>query len=90
MVVPGIDHSPTYLYDENDEPVLNKDGKRIGGTLLILDTDNLVTVILKKLAWPLVKMLATQTDSGFPKAGAYRDRLRPLSPSRSATMRATR
>lgn len=47
VVVPGINHSPTYLYDENDEPVLNKDGKRIGGTLLILDTDNLVTVILK-------------------------------------------
>ena len=68
VVVPGINHSPTYLYDENDEPVLDKDGKRIGGTLLILDTDNLVTVILKKLAWPLVKMLATQTDSGFPKA----------------------
>ena len=68
VVVPGINHSPTYLYDENDEPVLNKDGKRIGGTLLILDTDNLVTVILKKLAWPLIKMLATQTDSGFPKA----------------------
>ena len=68
VVVPGINHSPTYLYDEDDEPVLDKDGKRIGGTLLILDTDNLVTVLLKKLAWPLVKMLATQTDSGFPKA----------------------
>ena len=26
VVVPGINHSPTYLYDENDEPVLNKDG----------------------------------------------------------------
>ena len=34
--------SPTYLYDENDEPVLNKDGKRIGGTLLILDTDTCI------------------------------------------------
>ncbi len=68
VVVPGINHSPTYLYDENDQPVLNKDGDRIGGTLLILDTDNLVQILLKKLALPLVKMLVTQTDSGFPKA----------------------
>lgn len=68
IAVPGINHSPTYLYDENDNPVLNKDGKQIGGSLLIIDTDPLVEIILKKLALPLIKMLVTQTDSGFPDA----------------------
>lgn len=70
VIVPGINHSPTYLYDENDEPVLNKDGKKIGGTLLIIDEDNILEVVLKKLALPLIKMLVTQTDSGFTK-GVY-------------------
>ena len=68
IAVPGINHSPTYLYDENDNPVLNKDGKQIGGSLLIIDTDPLVEIILKKLALPLIKMLVTQTYSGFPDA----------------------
>ncbi|MBR4726830.1 MAG: hypothetical protein IK080_02965, partial [Clostridia bacterium] len=30
IVLPGINHSPTYLYDENNEPVLDKDGNQVG------------------------------------------------------------
>ncbi len=36
IVLPGINHSPTNLYDENDNPVMNGDSQ-IGGTLLILN-----------------------------------------------------
>ena len=31
IVLPGINHSPTYLYDENDEPVMYN-GNHIGST----------------------------------------------------------
>lgn len=55
IVLPGINHSPTYLYDENDEPVLDGDGNHIGGTLLILNLDG----VLKHLPKVLLSLLAT-------------------------------
>jgi len=41
VILPGINHSPTYLYDENDEPYLDADGGHVGGTLLILELSKL-------------------------------------------------
>ena len=41
VILPGINHSPTYLYDENDEPYLDADGNHVGGTLLILELSKL-------------------------------------------------
>ena len=41
IILPGINHSPTYLYDENDEPYLDADGNHVGGTLLILELSKL-------------------------------------------------
>lgn len=55
IVLPGINHSPTYLYDENDEPVLDGDGNHIGGTLLILNLDG----VLEHLPKVLLSLLAT-------------------------------
>ncbi len=39
IILPGINHSPVYLYGENGEPVKNSQGKDVGGTLLIPDVD---------------------------------------------------
>ncbi|MBR0113496.1 MAG: hypothetical protein IJM02_07090 [Clostridia bacterium] len=38
IILPGINHSPVYLYDENDNPVTDESGKKTGGTLMIPDT----------------------------------------------------
>lgn len=60
IVLPGINHSPTYLYDENDQPVLDSKGDQIGGTLLILNTDDLLKKILPKALFSLLATIATQ------------------------------
>lgn len=61
IVLPGINHSPTYLYDENDKPVMDSKGeKQIGGTLLILNTDELLKKILPKALFSLLATIATQ------------------------------
>ena len=61
IVLPGINHSPTYLYDENHKPVMDSKGeKQIGGTLLILNTDDLLKKILPKALFSLLATIATQ------------------------------
>ena len=61
IVLPGINHSPTYLYDANDKPVMDSKGeKQIGGTLLILNTDELLKKILPKALFSLLATIATQ------------------------------
>lgn len=61
IVLPGINHSPTYLYDENDKPVMDSKGeKQIGGTLLILNTEDLLKKILPKALFSLLATIATQ------------------------------
>ncbi len=55
IVLPGINHSPTYLYDEADKPVLDGDGNQIGGTLLILNLDG----VLKQLPKVIFSVLGT-------------------------------
>ena len=62
IVLPGINHSPTYLYDENYQPVpdkFDKDGAQIGGTLLILNMEDLLKCIPKVL-FSLLATIATQ------------------------------
>lgn len=62
IILPGINHSPTYLYDDKDQPVLNKDGDHIGGTLMIIDTDKLMSDVLPKAALFAVLSLLIQKD----------------------------
>ncbi len=62
IVLPGINHSPTYLYDkETDEIVKDSNGGDIGGTLLILNLDGVLKQ-LPKLVLSLVATLALQRN----------------------------
>ena len=47
IVLPGINHWHTYLYDENDQPVMYN-GSQIGSTLLILNEAALSTQAIVK------------------------------------------
>lgn len=67
VILPGINHSPTYLYDENDEPYLDSDGKQVGGTLLIMEMSKLWGTI-PGLVGSLLATLLTQHSIGLEKA----------------------
>ncbi len=69
VILPGINHSPTYLYDENDEPFMNGD-THVGGTLLILELSKLWGT-LPALVGSLLATIATQHSIGLEKA-AYK------------------
>lgn len=66
IVLPGINHSPTYLYDENDEPVMYNDS-HVGGTLLILNEAALTTEAIVKAVACVLGTLALQTNLGLDK-----------------------
>lgn len=66
IVLPGINHSPTYLYDENDEPVMYN-GSHIGSTLLILNEAALSTGNIAKLVASALATIALQTNIGLDK-----------------------
>lgn len=70
VIVPGINHSPVYWYDENNDPVLDSNGNAISGTLLMIDSSNIVEIAIKTLLLPMVKMLLFQKDCGFSSAAA--------------------
>lgn len=65
IIVPGINHSPVYLCDENDEVIFDEDGNTTNGTLLLIDDSNLVPTVIKYVALPLIMMLLTQKDCGL-------------------------
>ncbi len=67
VILPGINHSPTYLHDENDEYYLDADGNTVGGTLLILELSKLWAKI-PALAVSLLATLALQHSVGLEKA----------------------
>lgn len=64
VIVPGINHSPTYLCDENGNVKKSSDGTEIGGTLLFFDNDILKRE-LPKIAIPLISSLISQSDKGL-------------------------
>ncbi len=66
IVLPGINHSPTYLYDENDEPVMYN-GKHIGSTLLILNESALSTGAIAKAVISVVASILLQMNVGVDK-----------------------
>ncbi|MBO5859154.1 MAG: hypothetical protein J6R20_05195 [Clostridia bacterium] len=62
IVLPGINHSPTYLRDEEtNEIVLDSSGNEIGGTLLILNLDGVIKA-LPKVVLSLLSTLAFQDN----------------------------
>ena len=64
VILPGINHSPTKLYDENDEPYLDSDGNEVGGTLLILELSKLWGT-LPKLVLSLLGTIMLQHNVGL-------------------------
>ena len=62
IILPGINHSPTYVYDGNDNPVYDSEGKQVGGTLLIADVDKLKDEVLPKAILYAVLSLILQRD----------------------------
>ena len=60
VILPGINHSPTYVYDENDEPVLDGDGNHVGGTLLMINLDDLLKECLAKIIACVLGSIVTQ------------------------------
>ncbi|MBR3779692.1 MAG: hypothetical protein IKK63_00650 [Clostridia bacterium] len=66
IVLPGINHSPTYLYNENDEPVMYN-GSHIGGTLMILNEAALSAGNVAKLIASALATIAFQTNIGLDK-----------------------
>lgn len=72
VIIPGISQSISYLADENGDPAVNADGEELSGGLLIIDSSNLVPVLLNNLAAPLATSLITQTDAeGELAEGVY-------------------
>ncbi len=69
VILPGINHSPTYLYDENNEPYMNGD-THVGGTLLILELSKLWGTV-PALVGSLLATIVTQHSIGLEKA-AYK------------------
>ncbi len=66
IILPGINHSPTYLYDENDQPVMDGDSQ-VGGTLLILNTAALSAGPIIKAVFSVLGTLLLQTNAGLDK-----------------------
>ncbi len=66
IVLPGINHSPTYLYDKNDEPVMYN-GNHIGSTLLILNESALTTKAIAKAIIRVVASIVLQANIGVDK-----------------------
>lgn len=67
VILPGINHSPTHLYDSNGKRALDSKGREIGGTLVFLNTDS-VKQALPKLGAAALGTVITQCDCGFRKA----------------------
>ncbi len=71
IIVPGISQSVSVYCDENGNPIKDKNGKTLEGGLLIIDSSNLVSLILKKLALPLLSSLLTQSVDEDLAQGVY-------------------
>ncbi len=70
VILPGINHSPTYLYNKDGSKYLDADGNEVGGTLLILELSKLWATI-PQVAFSLIGTLLLQHNVGLDKA-AYK------------------
>lgn len=66
IILPGISHSPTYLYDKNDEPVLYN-GSHVGGSLLIPNKAALSDEAKSKLVKSAVATVLLRKNKGVDK-----------------------
>lgn len=66
IILPGINHSPTHLYDSNGNRAKDEKGHEIGGTLFFVNSDE-VKKMLPKIIGRGVGSILTQQDCGFAK-----------------------
>lgn len=66
IVLPGINHSPYYVADENGEPLTDSNGEELSASLLLLNEESLTKNIIK-LVPKLLLSLAFQRDIGVTK-----------------------
>ncbi|MBQ3498703.1 MAG: hypothetical protein IJA87_06215 [Clostridia bacterium] len=66
IVLPGINHSPTYLYDEKDQPVMNGD-THIGSTLMIINESALTPGAIVKAIGSVIASIMLQTNVGLDR-----------------------
>ena len=64
IVLPGINHSPTYVYNENDEPVMYN-GNHIGSTLLMLNEEALSANAIIKLVASVLATASAPVGTAF-------------------------
>lgn len=67
IILPGINHSPSYLYDKNDEPVIYN-GKHIGGTLIIPNKAAVSKTVVAKLIAKVAATVFLRKNIGVDKA----------------------
>ncbi|MDR2648013.1 MAG: hypothetical protein LBB67_07835 [Oscillospiraceae bacterium] len=70
IVVPGIGQSPVDYYNEDGSLAVDDDGNELGGyfKMIVIDTRNIVDVLLKNLLVPALLTLAFQWDLCFSDA----------------------
>lgn len=71
IIIPGINHSVSYLADEDGSVHINSKGEEVSGGLLLIDSDGLIARILLYALVPVLCAVIFQTDAGVYNA-AYR------------------
>ena len=70
IILPGINHSPYYLTDENGEVVKDKDGKEMTSSLLLLNTDSLKKELFKTIPSLLFSVIFQRDLGAAERVGA--------------------
>ncbi len=65
IILPGINHSVTYLADENGEPVKNSDGDELSGGLLLIDGSTVVADVIGLIPDLLFSLIGQRSTSGL-------------------------
>ena len=68
IILPGINHSVSYLANDDGTPYINGDGKEISGGIMLIDTEGIYGKLIKKLLAPLLASLVLQCDAGLSDA----------------------
>ncbi len=68
IILPGINHSNTYLADENGEPVKNRNDDEISGGLLLIDGSSVIGDVLALLPHVLFSLILQRTTAGLKDA----------------------
>ena len=68
IILPGINHSITYLADENGEPVKNRNGDELSGGLLLIDGSSVIGDVLALLPHVLFTLILQRSTAGLSDA----------------------